>query len=554
MSKVMPRPGALPGTYAPAFHVGQRNQDRFGYSSGEGSGSEESDLNEEFADANAHEFFHAVGDAADVHRVVPESLFDPQPLAPALEQLPLVPAPIQPVPIAALLQQPRYKGLSGQNGKLYPYLFRCVNNPDGKDVAMVEWGNMSAAQIMALLNCKQIGSGKLKTMAFFAKAAVQYLLSNKNTLVVDRTTNARLAADLDAAAKEPRGVLAHPAIVATVVEACSSEITLRCLQTFLIGYNKTHPIVIKPGLFPTISATQQDQCRVAALMREPHLQSIFHAMANPPQDRSHSDNPELRLVALRTKLYEEFAEAFNNPAMNPTYTGDVAPWCDIDVDVSSPAEQRTWMWVAQTMRDIKTKMSTFIRNFMDSGKNANDLNHAARDLEFFQRFAKGNLVIMYAWLSWDHGRECPAWNSSLLPEDERLDLGDSSSDEGDAAAGDKDGGVAAGREAHVLPAPPAKKSKKDEPIVDRATLGAMVEMQKSLFEVALQKTSTDTTISADTVETSRSRAMDALCSQAAQVELLMKNACTPADLKATFTTHHRTLLERIIALISAPSS
>ena len=66
------------------------------------------------------------------------------------------------------------------------------------------------------------------------------------------------------------------------------------------------------------------------------------------------------------------------------------------------------------------------------------------------------------WLAWDHGRCVPAWNSSLLPEDQRLDLGAESVDDGHV-------------DQHGVKA--AKKSRKVKPLVDHATLGAMVDMQ-----------------------------------------------------------------------------
>jgi hypothetical protein len=122
------------------------------------------------------------------------------------------------------------------------------------------------------------------------------------------------------------------------------------------------------------------------------------------------------------------------------------------------------------------------------------------------------------------------------------------------AESDEDG---SGQEGHVAPEPvkSAKKSKQEDPLVDRATLGAMVEMQKSLFEVAL-KTSTSSTVSQPsvaTVETARALEVDALVSQATQVLLLMTHAATPDELKSVFLKNHSALLERI-ATLTTPSS
>ena len=452
---------------------------------------------------------------------------------------------IVPQPVIAAFEAPKYRGLSGAKGKAYPHLTRCINDPDGKNIAKVDWAKCTGQDIMQVLTCKYLGSGRLKTMAFYAQAIVKFLLTQKTVLVVDSAKCARLAKDLEDALRCDRGVLSHTTLGSTIVEICTSPFSLKLLRDFVIMYNKTHPLLIKPGLFPDISTTQQDQCRVAALMREPQLQRIFHELANPPQDRSATDNPDMRISAHRTKLYQEFCAVFNDPLFDPTFSVDIAAWCDIDVDVSAPAEERGWVWVACTMKDIKTKMTKFIGNFNDSGKNSNDLNDSTRDLEFFEKFAKGNIVVMYTWLAWDHGRCVPAWNSSLLPQDQRLDLG---------AESDEDG---SGQEGHVDPEPvkSAKKSKQEEPLVDRATLGAMVEMQKSLFEVALKQTTSSTVSqpSVTTVETARALEVDALVSQATQVLLLMTHAATPDELKSVFLKNHSALLERI-ATLTTPSS
>lgn len=83
----------------------------------------------------------------------------------------------------------------------------------------------------------------------------------------------------------------------------------------------------------------------------------------------------------------------------------------------------------------------------------------------------------------------------------------------------------------------------------------MVDMQKSLFEVALKTSasSTSTVQSVETVETARAREVDALVSQATQVLRLMTHAATPDDLKSVFAKNHSALLERI-AMLTTPSS
>jgi hypothetical protein len=53
---------------------------------------------------------------------------------------------------------------------------------------------------------------------------------------------------------------------------------------------------------------------------------------------------------------------------------------------------------------IKTGMAQLMENFNKSGDNANDANDLARDLEFFEKYAKRDALWMWIYLCWDHGR------------------------------------------------------------------------------------------------------------------------------------------------------
>lgn len=75
------------------------------------------------------------------------------------------------------------------------------------------------------------------------------------------------------------------------------------------------------------------------------------------------------------------------------------------------------------MTEIKRKMSVTLRNFSTSGNLANDSNDMARDLQFWCDFCHGDPVLFYIYMAWDHGRDVPAWNSTLLPAEQRLELG-----------------------------------------------------------------------------------------------------------------------------------
>ena len=69
-------------------------------------------------------------------------------------------------------------------------------------------------------------------------------------------------------------------------------------------------------------------------------------------------------------------------------------------------------------------MSKVMKNFNKSGEGVNDADELARDLDFFENFARRDALSMWIYLCWDHGRNIPTWNLSLLPEEESLDIGD----------------------------------------------------------------------------------------------------------------------------------
>lgn len=158
-------------------------------------------------------------------------------------------------------------------------------------------------------------------------------------------------------------------------------------------------------------------------MVEPGLQDLLHRMANPEQGRAAIDNPEARITAVRTQAYQEFAAQYNNHQVDPTFKVDVALWLGLQIDVTMPPAQQPWTWVAETMAYLRTKVNTALVNFNSSGKNAAGLDDVARDLEFYADFCHGDPVLFYVYMAWDHGRNVPAWNSSLLPDDMALDLG-----------------------------------------------------------------------------------------------------------------------------------
>ena len=157
-------------------------------------------------------------------------------------------------------------------------------------------------------------------------------------------------------------------------------------------------------------------------MREPGLQNLFHEMANPLQTRQALEEGA-GVSAVRTRCYIDFANAFNDKNFCPHFAVDVSLWVNVDIDVSVPPFQKPWIWVAEAMAEVKRKLTLTIRNFMTSGNLANDSNDMARDLQFWCDFCHGDPVLFYIYMSWDHGRDVPAWNSTLMPAEHRLELG-----------------------------------------------------------------------------------------------------------------------------------
>ena len=195
-------------------------------------------------------------------------------------------------------------------------------------------------------------------------------------------------------------------------------------------------------------------------MREPSLQLLFHEMANPLQTRQALEEGA-GVSAVRTRCYIDFAAAFNNSSLCPHFAVDVSLWVNVDIDVSAPYEQKPWIWVAEAMTEIKRKMTLTLKNFSTSGNLANDSNDMARDLQFWCDFCHGDPVLFYIYMAWDHGRDVPAWNSTLLPADQRLDIGA--------------GAIAAA--ATPVPSSTSKAAKRGRD----GDLNELVEMQTQLF-------------------------------------------------------------------------
>jgi len=112
-----------------------------------------------------------------------------------------------------------------------------------------------------------------------------------------------------------------------------------------------------------------------------------------------------------------------------------------------------------------------------------------RDSLFYDDFVKGDPLLFAVYLAWNHGKNIPAWNSTLLPEDEQLDIGCG----GEADDKERGSGGKRGR-----PPTPAASD-----VCDPRKLDKMLEIQTKFLEHALSsdKSSSSSASTQDIVHT-----------------------------------------------------
>ena len=304
------------------------------------------------------------------------------------------------------------------------------------DVITVEWNLCNGQNISDIFTSKMFGCGRgaQKTMGVWARELIKSFRSLCST---DESLMNRIEAVL----KCPRSAIQSDDFELLLQTILSQANKLVPTRVFLLKYSRQHVLhCVCKTFFPSITEVQVAQCRcppfivfvvsclfelprrVGALMREPNLQSLFHEMANPLQTRQALEEGA-GVSAVRTRCYIDFAAAYNNSNLCPHFAVDVSLWVNVVIDVSVPPDNKPWIWVAEAMTEIKRKMTLTLRNFSTSGNLANDSNDMARDLQFWCDFCHGDPVLFYIYMAWDHGRDIPAWNSTLLPAEQRLDLG-----------------------------------------------------------------------------------------------------------------------------------
>ncbi len=294
------------------------------------------------------------------------------------------------------------------------------------DCVSVQWNSCNGQNICDIFTSKMFGSGRgaQKSMGVWARELMKHL---KVQCRSHEAFSQRIDAVLEKGTKGQQGgqrsALQSDDFEPLLTQILAQSEFLPSARAFLVKHSRQHTLhVVSSGFFPQISDVQVAQCRVGALMREPSLQALFHEIANPDQSRN-ALQPGQDLVTVKTRNHMKFAEAFNNQSLCPHYAVDVSLWVNVKIDVSQPPVTWAWTRVTEAMIDIKKRMSIVMKNFTGSGKLANDLNDIQRDLEFWNCFCHGDPVLFYVYMSWDHGRDIPAWNSALLPENQRLEIG-----------------------------------------------------------------------------------------------------------------------------------
>jgi hypothetical protein len=263
------------------------------------------------------------------------------------------------------------------------------------------------------------------------------------------------------------------------LEVCQQPGVTESLRKMIAQYHKEHPIKILPGLFVDATSTQNDMCRLAALMVEPQLFQFLAAKSDPGQGRSHTDTPALRATALTEAAFQELRRCHNDVNFVPHHMADVSQYSsDVFINIAQPSEARDYVWIASAFQNIKTNMGKFITDFNQSGNLQNDMGDDQRDLIFWNQFCRMQPMWMYIYLLWDHGRHSMlAWNCIVLPASQTMDLGT-----GPSADAGRNPGVATVPE--TPPPPAAKKSSSSSKKRHRTEKGDSEDGDASLLQVS----------------------------------------------------------------------
>lgn len=355
----------------------------------------------------------------------------------------------------------------GEFAAMYPHLERYFDieddgDGDGDALARIDWSQCKAIDLWNVLQSKHLACGKTSSMAFSFRECVKKLkdvvalpsLKSKFEEVLKDTNDKHLPTQAS--------VKQH------FLEALSVESTLSAVRTHMAKYHSNKRIRIKDGLFPKFTDVQTNKVRIAAFMVSACTQQLLHTMQNPPQCRAAIDESETRAVQVRTSCYQQFTDIVNSVQSPDFPIIDMTPFNGITVCCAERlGDPMTLLDVSKTMSDLKRDMSKVMSNFNKSGEGLNGADDFERDRDFYDNFIRCDPVMFAVYLSWDHGRNIPAWNSTLLPEENQLDIG-----VGRAAPSDS-GSKKKGR------------STVQGDIVDPARLSDLITMQTKFFDYAL---------------------------------------------------------------------
>ena len=265
---------------------------------------------------------------------------------------PLAAAPLAAAPLAAFHpvnphSQPAAsvteQSLGGEFSHLYPHVTR-VFDSDSDAFASIKWSLCTSTNLWDICTSSHLISGSSKSMAWYLQFAIKCLLGDLKPFITDRYVGT-----MTMLTQGTRGITKTQSLNTAFLDCVNCPGVLTALCSRLSAYNaqKQYVIRFKPFVFPEVSPVLVDTLRVASMMVDPACIDLFGRLSNPVQDRSGSDFPEMRIVAVRQRLLEEIAhDFFNNVDYCPAKNPDISAWTNMDLDVSRPHETRSWIWVS----------------------------------------------------------------------------------------------------------------------------------------------------------------------------------------------------------------
>lgn len=355
----------------------------------------------------------------------------------------------------------------GELATMYPHLERYYDmeeegDGDGDALARIDWSKCNGIDLWNILQSKHLACGKTSSMAFSFRECVKKLK--------DVVASSGLKSKFEEVLKDTndKHLPTQASVKQHFLEALSVDATLSAVRTHMAKYHSNKRIRIKDGLFPKFTDVQTNKVRIAAFMVSACTQRLLHTMQNPSQSRAAVDDNETRAVTVRTTCYQEFTDIVNS-VQSPDYPIiDMTAFNGITVCCAERlGAPMTLLDVSRAMSDLKREMSKVMSNFNQSGRCENGADDYERDCDFYDNFIRCDPVMFAVYLSWDHGRNIPAWNSTLLPPENQMDIGVGRAAVSDSSSKKKG------------------RSSVQGDIVDPGRLSDLIQMQTKFFDYAL---------------------------------------------------------------------